>query len=196
MINSLSQAETEHLPSALARYVVPDRSPSTDGEPPRALNDLLDSLRIDLFAPSQASEAGRSACEPEAGTGPRSPEHETLMTATDARLRTTVSQAGSQVAVACSGEMDYATGPLLREALQAALAGRPDRITVDLSGVTFCDCGGMDFLLAGRQRAHAVGADFQVIGVTSPIVAKLISLLGLAKSLGIPQSEQDRPCDP
>ena|SRR2546430_2125134 len=107
------------------------------------------------------------------------------MTAADGGLSTAVSWAGGQVAVRCSGEIDVETGPELRKALKAALAEGPERITVDLAGVTFCDCTGLGLLVGVRRRAQAAGVEFEVTGVTSPTVAKLIRIFGLAELLGV-----------
>jgi anti-sigma B factor antagonist len=111
------------------------------------------------------------------------------MTVADGGLTTAVSWDGGQVTVAVFGEIDVETGPCLKEALQAALDGRPDRIVVDFAGVSFCDCCGLGFLLAARQQARSAEIDFSVTGVTAPTVLRLLRFFDLTEMLGMPRPE-------
>jgi anti-anti-sigma factor len=46
------------------------------------------------------------------------------------------------------GEIDIATAPTLREGLLDACGRCPGELVVDLSGVSFCDCGCRKFVRA------------------------------------------------
>ena len=56
--------------------------------------------------------------------------------------------------VTVSGEIDIATGPRLREGLLGAIGRHGARLALDLSGVTFMDCAGINALLAARRHAR------------------------------------------
>ncbi|WP_059011144.1 STAS domain-containing protein [Streptomyces specialis] len=98
------------------------------------------------------------------------------MTAVDA-FHTTVFSVRDRVTVSAAGELDFATLPRLRTALAAALATRPRSVDVDLSGVSFCDCAGVNVLLWARGQAVAEGIAFRVTGTGAPVVARLFHLL-------------------
>jgi anti-anti-sigma factor len=52
------------------------------------------------------------------------------------------------------------------------------QLALDLAGVTFIDCAGVNVLLATRRRAGLEGGSVDVIAA-SPRVRRVISLLGL-----------------
>lgn len=56
------------------------------------------------------------------------------------------------VIVELVGELDLYNAQLLREALFAAAAGEPERLVVDLAGVTFVDSTGLGVLIEARTR--------------------------------------------
>ncbi|MFD4243982.1 STAS domain-containing protein [Streptomyces sp. NPDC058525] len=80
------------------------------------------------------------------------------------RLGTTAAHAGLEVSVApglpgrahvtVSGEIDLDNAPILREAVLTAVACYRTGVTVDLRQVTFCDCAGLNVLLAARDTAE------------------------------------------
>ena len=59
--------------------------------------------------------------------------------------------------VAVSGEIDIASAPKLREELLRALRRHGARLALDLGGVTFMDCAGVNVLLAARRHARLEG---------------------------------------
>jgi anti-sigma B factor antagonist len=59
--------------------------------------------------------------------------------------------------VAVSGEIDIASAPKLREELLGALGRHGTRLALDLGGVTFMDCAGVNVLLAVRRHARLEG---------------------------------------
>ena len=56
--------------------------------------------------------------------------------------------------VTVSGEIDIASGPKLREELLGVMRRHGARLALDLSGVTFMDCAGINALLAALRRAR------------------------------------------
>ncbi|MGW7188998.1 STAS domain-containing protein [Streptomyces sp. NPDC054838] len=96
----------------------------------------------------------------------------------EAATAVTTSRRDGRITVAVTGEIDIATAPLLAEALHEALRDGVTRIDADFSGVTFCDCSGLDVLLRAERRARAHGRTLRVAGVRSPQVRRLFEMTG------------------
>lgn len=79
--------------------------------------------------------------------------------------------------VSVSGEIDFQTAPGLRAALLTALSSYEGAIDVDLAEVAFCDCTGLNVLLAARARALRVHRILRVTATSRP-VARLLDLTG------------------
>jgi len=60
---------------------------------------------------------------------------------------------GDRIVVTVSGDLDLSADRELQQALRAALARSDRGIELDLAGVRFCDCSGLNVLLAIRQQA-------------------------------------------
>jgi anti-anti-sigma factor len=83
---------------------------------------------------------------------------------------------GATLAVA--GEIDrHCAGRLLEHSLGAVREHGP-RLSIDLAGVTFMDCGGVEALLAIRRRNHLMGGYLWVIS-PSASVRRVFGILGL-----------------
>ncbi|MDT0308440.1 STAS domain-containing protein [Streptomyces sp. DSM 44917] len=81
-----------------------------------------------------------------------------------------------------SGEIDLASAPLLRHALHQCVGDGALRIEVDVAGVTFCDCSGVNvFLVAARRTATAGGA--LRLHRPSSALARLFGLTGAGSLL-------------
>ncbi|WP_369251353.1 ANTAR domain-containing protein [Streptomyces sp. R41] len=63
--------------------------------------------------------------------------------------------ADDRVLVVVSGDLDIDTDQILQSALRDALAGSLSGVDLDLGGVEFCDCSGLNVLLRMRRRALA-----------------------------------------
>ncbi|MET9497881.1 STAS domain-containing protein [Streptomyces sp. NPDC006552] len=87
----------------------------------------------------------------------------------------TVHQSTARVTVV--GELDATTGPHVLHAVLACLAEEPAGVCLQLTGVTFCDCAGLNALLAARAAVLEGGKDFFVEGI-GPRLARLLHLLG------------------
>jgi anti-sigma B factor antagonist len=81
-----------------------------------------------------------------------------------------------------SGEIDIASAPWLRDTLLVAIRRHGPTICVDLHGVTFLDCSGINVLLATARRASLEGGWMRV---TRPSAQawRAITLLGLQYEL-------------
>jgi anti-sigma B factor antagonist len=83
------------------------------------------------------------------------------------------------------GEIDLATEPELRAAIAHAIDDGCRDITVDLSGVSFMDCAGVNALLWCRK--HVGTADGHLsLGQVSPCAARILTLTGLDHELSAP----------
>jgi anti-anti-sigma factor len=76
--------------------------------------------------------------------------------------------------VTVAGELDVATAADVRTALHAAVTTH-QHVTVDLTGLTFCDCTGLSALLSAARAAKASGADLHLHAVPRPL-ARLLRL--------------------
>jgi anti-sigma B factor antagonist len=87
-------------------------------------------------------------------------------------------RAAGHETVRVRGELDIATAPLLRSALDGVYARRPARVEVDLSGVTFLDASSLGTLIAARRRLAAQRAVLVLVD-PSPIVRRVLDITGL-----------------
>jgi anti-anti-sigma regulatory factor len=64
--------------------------------------------------------------------------------------------------VTVAGETDHETGGRLGDDLRAAVLSGARRVEVDFSRVGFCDCAGLNVLLAARIHCQDPGVGFSV----------------------------------
>ncbi|MBT2491012.1 STAS domain-containing protein [Streptomyces sp. ISL-96] len=76
--------------------------------------------------------------------------------------------------ITVAGDLDVVGAPDVREALQAAVATRR-RVLVDCAGLTFCDCSGLNALLAAARTAKANGTELRLCAVPRAL-ARLLRL--------------------
>ncbi|MFF1452147.1 STAS domain-containing protein [Streptomyces sp. NPDC058274] len=79
--------------------------------------------------------------------------------------------------VTLAGELDVDTAPYVQKAMAGCLADRPKSLCLDLTGVGFCDCAGLNALLAARMSVLHAGVELVVEGI-GPQLARLIDLIG------------------
>ncbi|MFC8452574.1 STAS domain-containing protein [Kitasatospora sp. NPDC057223] len=88
----------------------------------------------------------------------------------------------------CAGAIDPDTVPVLRNAVQDALAARPapPMLVIDLGAVTFCDSIGLNTLLRARTDAARQGT---ALHLTRPahIVARMLEITGTDQVFTIDQ---------
>ena len=81
--------------------------------------------------------------------------------------------------VTICGEIDLYTAPRLHSELASLLAeGAPARMTIDMSGVEFCDSTGMNVLLSCLRRVRERGGELE-IAAPKPAVRKILQVTGL-----------------
>jgi anti-anti-sigma factor len=97
---------------------------------------------------------------------------------TQLRINTNCPSPGT-VRVAVIGEIDLSTADLLRARLFNVLSAlHPDRVEVDLAGVTFMDCGGLSALIVAGKVAARTGCQLRITN-PQPIVRRVLDLTGL-----------------
>jgi anti-sigma B factor antagonist len=80
--------------------------------------------------------------------------------------------------VGVSGEIDIASAPRLRDELLGAIRRHGARLALDLGGVTFMDCAGINVLLAARHHVRLEGGWVHVLRA-SRRARKVLMLTGL-----------------
>ncbi|WP_433789421.1 STAS domain-containing protein [Actinoplanes sp. CA-252034] len=81
--------------------------------------------------------------------------------------------------VAVAGEIDLSTVDMLRAKLLNVLSAlHPDRIEVDLAGVTFLDCSGLTVLIVAGNAAARTGCQLRIMN-PQPLVRRVLDLAGL-----------------
>ncbi|WP_240659634.1 ANTAR domain-containing protein [Streptomyces sp. WAC 01529] len=100
-----------------------------------------------------------------------------------------------RMSVLVRGQLDLHAGRRLRSGLRHTVS-RPTRaIDLDLSGVRFCDCSGLNLLLSLRQWALEQGKAI-VISASSPAVERILDLTGTRDLFSAEGLEEERVADP
>lgn len=89
-----------------------------------------------------------------------------------------------------SGDVDSAVEVEFRAGLDKAVAGANSPLVIDLGGVRYFDARGVSALVEAQKQMNA-RPDNLYIAVTSPIVRRLFSLLGLDKFFDVYGSVDD-----
>ncbi|MFI6273563.1 anti-sigma factor antagonist [Streptomyces sp. NPDC050988] len=92
-----------------------------------------------------------------------------------APLKIEAHQVGARTAVVIAGEIDLDGEQQLKQELRRALAESVTGVDLDLSGVDFCDCSGLNVLLRLRRRALK-DAKTVVIQSADPVVERLLAV--------------------
>ncbi|MDF3293675.1 MULTISPECIES: STAS domain-containing protein [Streptomyces] len=108
-----------------------------------------------------------------------------LWTGSSERFRLSSVTACGRTTVAAIGEVDLDSSPQLSAALDVAVSDGADRVDVDFSRVTFCDCAGLNALLAARCRCWGAGVVFGVFGPVSPVVLRLFRVTEVIETLPV-----------
>lgn len=82
------------------------------------------------------------------------------------------------------GQVDAATAPVLRSALESAAAGAGARVLVDLGGVSFLDSTGLGVLVGGLRRCRVAGGALRVV-CTDAAMLELFRVTGLLEVLDV-----------
>jgi len=87
--------------------------------------------------------------------------------------------------VTVRGELDLASGHQVRDRLGKALAASSSGLELDLSGLAFCDCAGLNVMLELRHRALSQGKTV-TIRAAGPAVDRLLDLVGVRELFSPP----------
>ena len=97
---------------------------------------------------------------------------------------TQASRSNGQAVVRVQGEVDLYTAPQLWETLDAAIAGTPHELVIDLSDVSFLDSSGLSVLLRAHKRLRPIDGTVVIRGAADQVfmtldVTKLTSVLAV-----------------
>ena len=95
-------------------------------------------------------------------------------------LQIDVTRIGGYTVVSPQGEIDFATGPQLKDALTELLVAGEVNLVVDLLAVDFIESTGLGALIGGRRRAHALKGSL-VLVCTEEQMLKIFRITGLDK---------------
>lgn len=98
-------------------------------------------------------------------------------------LPVSVTRQGSVVVIAVSGELDLATTPELRRAMDDALADVPAAVVVDLSELLFIASVGIAALMWAQTQTAANGIWFAVVAAGYPL--RPLEVTGVATQVAV-----------
>ena len=100
----------------------------------------------------------------------------------DVRVEIHPGAPGTPMVAEIGGELDIVSAPWVRKTLLRAIRRHGAVICVDLQGVTFLDCSGVNMLLATARGARLEGGRMQVVRASAR-AWRVITLLGLQGEL-------------
>jgi anti-anti-sigma factor len=100
-------------------------------------------------------------------------------TPAEAVIETRTDDSGAPV-IAVSGELDMSNSARLEAAVESAVAGGPERLVFDLSGLRFMDSAGIAVLLGAAGRVGTIE-----VRDPSPPVRRVVELTGLEGVLSV-----------
>jgi len=90
-------------------------------------------------------------------------------------LAATVVHHGDEITLALAGELDVTAVKSVHEAIAPLLGEDPARLSIDLSELEFCDCGGLRVLRWAAHQAAERGIAFQLL-TPNALVRRLFAL--------------------
>ena len=95
-------------------------------------------------------------------------------------LQIDVTRVAGHTVVSPQGEIDFATGPQLKDAITELLVAGEVHLVIDLLAVDFIESTGLGALIGGRRRAHALRGSL-VLVCTEQQMLKIFRITGLDK---------------
>jgi len=83
--------------------------------------------------------------------------------------------------VSVTGELDIATAEQAYSYISEVIDGRPAPVTVDLSGLTFCDASGLGALARIARHAREAGRQL-MLSSAQPSLLKIMRITGLDRA--------------
>jgi anti-sigma B factor antagonist len=93
------------------------------------------------------------------------------------------------------GEIDFATGPQLKDAITERLVAGDVNLVMDLQAVDFIESTGLGALIGGRRRAHALKGSLRLV-CTEEQLLKIFRITGLDKVFAIYDSVERATLQP
>jgi anti-sigma B factor antagonist len=98
------------------------------------------------------------------------------------KFGTTASRTNGTAVIAVRGDVDLYTAPQLWETIDAAIAGTPHELVIDLTDVGFLDSSGLSVLVKAHKRLRPVEGSVVVRGAGEHVymaleISKLTSVL-------------------
>ena len=93
-------------------------------------------------------------------------------------------EVGRRTVLAVTGEVDIASTPTLRSAVEGALDAAAQDLWLDLGATTFMDSSGLHVLLDAQRSAERLGRQFTIICPPGS-VRRVLDLTGIVKSLRV-----------
>ena len=100
-------------------------------------------------------------------------------------LQIDVTRVSGHTVVSPQGEIDFATGPQLKDAITELLVAGEVHLVIDLLAVDFIESTGLGALIGGRRRAHALRGSL-VLVCTEQQMLKIFRITGLDKVQPVP----------
>jgi anti-anti-sigma factor len=94
-------------------------------------------------------------------------------------------QSGAVEVFAVRGELDRATAPRLRQALEDAMDTRESSILIDLSSCGFLDSTGIGVLVDTWRRLSEAAAGSLALCCAGPEVRRVLALTGLDQTIAV-----------
>jgi anti-anti-sigma factor len=94
-----------------------------------------------------------------------------------------------------SGDVDWATAPLIEHHLAQLMAHPVEELRVDLSNVRFIDSTGLRSLILADHRLQALGGRLRVVSA-SITARRIIELSGLSEVFSLPPAAPSTPGTP
>jgi anti-anti-sigma factor len=89
------------------------------------------------------------------------------------------------------GELDgESAAPLQRAVTEVLRRRRPDRIDVDVNGVTFLDTGGIRTLTECQADAHQLESSIRLTN-PHPVVYRVLHIVGMLEFFGVTEPSRD-----
>jgi anti-sigma B factor antagonist len=110
-------------------------------------------------------------------------------------LQIDVTERDGYTVLSPQGEIDYATGPQLKEAITDALVAGRVNLVIDLHAVDFVESTGLGALIGGRRRARALNGSLSLVCTETPVL-KVFRVTGLDKVFEIHESIDDATAKP
>jgi anti-sigma B factor antagonist len=100
------------------------------------------------------------------------------------QLQIDVTQRHGYTILSPQGEIDFATGPQLKDAINERLISGDVNLVMDLQAVDFIESTGLGALIGGRRRAHALKGSLRLV-CTEEQLLKIFRITGLDKVFAI-----------